>query len=59
MKIVHYVRSHEKYTIRDSFSIKQAIDDYLESEDLYLQILDEDGAILTRKSVVKPLLKEE
>lgn len=53
------MKSHNKDTIRDSLSIKQAIDDYLESEDLYLQILDEDDAVLVRRSLVNPFMKEK
>ena len=59
MKIVNYRKSHNKDAIRDSLSIKQAIDDYLESEDLYLQILDEDDAVLVRRSLVNPFMKEK
>ncbi len=59
MKIGPYMRLHEKDAVRDSFSIKRAIDDYLESEGLYLQILDEDEALVARECLVKTLLKEE
>lgn len=54
MKNVFYANNHEKEVSRCSCSIKQAIDDYLESDGLYLQILDEDGALLSRQKLTKP-----